>query len=301
MLKHRLFLAALFIITALFAVACAAPAAAPADTGGAPAADADSTDAAPEEPTAETGTLTFTANGEDFVRQGFTSKDGWNISFDHVYVTLTDVEAYQTDPPYDAESGETPDGVEVRLDGTYTLDLAAGDENAEPLVIETAADAPAGQYNALSWRMIPATEGDAAGSTLLIDGTADKDGETIEFVLSTDREYAYTCGEYIGDERKGILAGGDEADLEATFHFDHIFGDGDVALDDSLNVGALGFDPLAAQAQDGTLTVTLSELEERLSAEEFATLQSTLETLGHVGEGHCFEASGGYTGAHGTE
>ena len=24
------------------------------------------------------------ANGEDFVRQGFVSKDGWRISFDHV-------------------------------------------------------------------------------------------------------------------------------------------------------------------------------------------------------------------------
>jgi len=31
-----------------------------------------------------TGTLQFVANGEDFIRQGFTSKDGWNISFDEV-------------------------------------------------------------------------------------------------------------------------------------------------------------------------------------------------------------------------
>jgi len=37
-----------------------------------------------------TGKLQFYANGEDFVRQGFVSKDGWSISFDHVYITLSD-------------------------------------------------------------------------------------------------------------------------------------------------------------------------------------------------------------------
>jgi len=254
-----------------------------------------------DERTAASGTLTFTANGEDFVRQGFVSKDGWAISFDNLYVTLTDVAAYQTDPPYDAESGDTPEGTEVALDGTYTLDLAAGDENAAPILIETVADAPTGQFNALSWRMVPATEGDASGSTLVLDGMAEKAGETVDFVMRIDHEYAYTCGEYIGDERKGIVTADEEANLEATFHFDHIFGDGDAPADDSLNVGALGFDPLAAVATDGALDVTIADLEATLSPEDFETLQDTLSTLGHVGEGHCYEATGGYTGAHGGE
>ena len=35
---------------------------------------------------AEEGTLAFVANGEDFVRQGFISKDGWAINFDQVLV-----------------------------------------------------------------------------------------------------------------------------------------------------------------------------------------------------------------------
>ena len=45
----------------------------------------------------EGGTLQINANGEDFVRQGFVSKDGWSITFDHVYITLADITAYQTD------------------------------------------------------------------------------------------------------------------------------------------------------------------------------------------------------------
>ncbi|WP_353736712.1 hypothetical protein [Moorena sp. SIO2C4] len=35
-------------------------------------------------PTAGNGKLQFRANGEDFVRQGFVSKDRWQISFDRV-------------------------------------------------------------------------------------------------------------------------------------------------------------------------------------------------------------------------
>lgn len=250
---------------------------------------------------ASTGMLRFVANGEDFVRQGFTSKDGWTIAFDHVYITLTDLTAYQTDPPYDASSGEPPEGMaESAIDGVFTIDLAEGDENAEPIVVDTV-EAPAGQYNALGWRIVPATDGDAEGYTLLLDGVAEKEGESVRFILSIDTEYAYNCGEYIGDERKGILEPGGEANLEATFHFDHIFGDGDAPADDSLNVGALGFDPLAAVASDGTLEMSLADLESAMPAEEFTTLMSTLDTLGHVGEGHCYEASGGYTGEHGND
>lgn len=37
---------------------------------------------------AQTGTLVLVDNGEDFIRQGFVSKDGWQIDFDHAYVTL---------------------------------------------------------------------------------------------------------------------------------------------------------------------------------------------------------------------
>ena len=64
----------------------------------------------------ETGTLALVANGEDFVRQGFVTKDGWQIDFNHVYVTLDDVTAYQTDPPFDPDqSGELKATEEVTL------------------------------------------------------------------------------------------------------------------------------------------------------------------------------------------
>jgi len=237
---------------------------------------------------ANTGTLQFTANGEDFVRQGFTTKDGWDISFDHVYVNLADVTAYQADPPYDAhEGGEVQAETEVSLPGTHTVDLAEGDENASPILVGEVKDVSTGHYNAISWKMLKATEGPAKGYSLVIIGKAVKDGETVNFTLKNEKEYQYTGGEYIGDERKGIVQKGGTADLEMTFHFDHIFGDAGTPADDELNIGAPGFEPFAALVKDGNLEIDMAGMKDKLSPEAYQKLEEMLPTLGHVGEGHC--------------
>jgi len=219
----------------------------------------------------EAGTLQFYANGEDFVRQGFVSKDGWSIDFDHVYITLADINAYQTDPPYEPHSGDYIDGqVTVSLDKTYTVDLAEGGEDALPIAVDEVPDATAGHYNAISWKMVKAMSGPAAGHSLVMTGTAEKEGRVVEFTINIEEECGYSCGEYVGDERKGMVADGGTADLEMTFHFDHIFGDADTPLDDDLNLGAVGFEPFADTGDGGQVDINMTELH-----------------LGHVGEGHC--------------
>ena len=232
----------------------------------------------------ENGTLTFRANGEDFVRQGFVSKDGWSIQFDHVYVTLDEIAAYQTEPPYDPHSGDEIDGdKEVQLDRAFTIDLAEGGPDASPIQVASVGNAPVGHYNAISWEMVP---GDS-GYPLVMEGTAEKDGETIDFTLQVEKEYSYACGDYVGDERKGILTKDGQAEVEMTFHFDHIFGDSETSMDDDLNVGAPGFKPFAQAAEGGSVEMDMAEMEEALSAEDYQILVDTLPTLGHVGEGHC--------------
>ncbi len=234
------------------------------------------------------GTLQFHANGEDFVRQGFVSKDGWSINFDHVYITLANITAYQTDPPYDPHSGGNINGeVIVSLDKVYTVDLAEGGENAPPILVDEVPDAPAGHYNAISWRMVKATSGSAAGYSLVMIGTAEKDGQIVDFTINVEEECGYSCGEYVGDERKGIVVESGTADLEMTFHFDHIFGDAETPLDDDLNVSAVGFEPFAGIAEGGKLDVNMADLQSRLSSEDYQMLVDILPTLGHVGEGHC--------------
>lgn len=235
------------------------------------------------------GTLEIRANGEDFVRQGFVTVDGWSISFDHVYVTLDEVTAYQSDPAFDPTVEDAPTAeVSLAWEGPLTVDLAAGDENAEPILVGSQ-EAPAGRYNALGWKIVPAPEGPAAGYGLMLQGTATKDGQDIAFTLQLDKPLRFICGDFVGDDRKGILAPGETADLEATFHFDHLFGDGDAAPDDEINTGALGFDPLATLAQGDTLTIDGTQLEQGLSAEDYGKLLAIFPSLGHVGEGHCAE------------
>ena len=77
------------------------------------------------------------------------------------------------------------------------------------------------------------------------------------------------------------------ANVETTFHFDHLFGDMDTPADGVLNRGALGFDPFAALAKNGTVTVTSDDLENQLTKVEQNQLVDVYRGLGHVGEGHC--------------
>ncbi len=236
----------------------------------------------------ETGTLEFRANGEDFVRRGFVSKDGWHITFNHLYVTLTDITAWQTDPPYESHSGDTITGeVDVMLEGVFTIDLAQGDENADPLSVGRIDSVPVGHYNALSWRMIPASAGPSEGYSIYIDAQAEKGDQSYNVYIGIEQEYFYQAGEYIGDERKGILAQGGFTDLEMTFHFDHLFGDGELSLDSGLNLLAPGFEPFADLMAEGTVDVDLAILRETLGDLEYQKLVDILLTLGHVGEGHC--------------
>jgi hypothetical protein len=245
--------------------------------------------ASAESSAAETGTLAIRANGEDFVRQGFTSRDGWEITFDHVYVSLAEITASQTDPPFAPESGEAIQAkAQVVADSPKVVDLAEGDDRAEPILV-TEIEAPAGRFNALAWTMPPATDGPSAGYSLWLQGIATKDGQTLPFTLKLSEALAFTCGDFVGDTRKGILTDNGTADLEATFHFDHLFGDSSMPAEDDINTGALGFEPLAALAANGAVDVDSVALAEGLSSADYDTLLSILPSLGHVGEGHCEE------------
>jgi len=214
---------------------------------------------------AETGELTLVADGEALATEGFLppalTKDGWELRFESILVTLANVTAHQTEPPYDAESGKPIEAVTsvMLVEGPITLDLAATGGGVEVTTVE----APAGFYNALGWDLVPGEDG--ASMTLI--GTATRDGETVDFRLVTSDAVRHLCGEYVGDERKGILEAGGTASLDATFHLDHLFGRADQPADGAMNTGALGFDPFAAGGEHGFALDGLH--------------------VGHVGEGHC--------------
>lgn len=242
--------------------------------------------------TTDTSSLSLVANGEDFVRQGFVSKDGWQIDFEKVYVNLASATAYAVDATFNPQKGDTKSAIDYQekvnlLEQTKTVDLAEGEAEAAPILVSQS-NAPENFYNALSFQLDTAGSDSAiAGKTIALIGTASKNGETVNFNLGFNRPIEYVCGEFIGDERQGIVTPETSGKVEATFHFDHIFGDADTPATEALNQDALGFQPLATLASNGTLEMQDTELAEQLSASDYQKLSTAIASLGHVGEGHC--------------
>jgi len=240
-------------------------------------------------PNSEVGTMQFWANGEDFVRKGMVSKDGWNINFDHVYINFGEAIAYESNPPYNAEAGGQPIATKtISLVVQKTVDLTQGEPNSNPVLINTVS-APPGKYNAISWNLKKGTEAPLTDQVMVMEGVAMKGEQKIPFILKFDQEMQFVCGDYVGEERKGILQPGGTSNLEATFHFDHLFGNGKEAATEEPNPTALGFEPLATISDNSQLVADLPTLKQKLSQADYQKLISILTSMGHVGEGHCQE------------
>jgi hypothetical protein len=221
-----------------------------------------------------TGTIIFTANGEDFVREGFVSRDGWAISFDKVYVNIVDPTAYNS-----------KDGLKSILKNAYFVDLAAGDAKAEPIVVGQNEKVLHGNYQSLKFSIKKAASGEYKDSSIIMIGTAKKAGKSVNFTIRLDEELDFDGKEgFVGDEVKGVLAENGKTSVEMTFHFDHIFGDKEAGAGDHINTGSVGFDFFNAHAKDGKVDVTQVMLK---NSPAYGTLIKAISTLGHLGEGHC--------------
>ena len=102
---------------------------------------------------------------------------------------------------------------------------------------------------------------------IVLIGKAVKDTETVNFTIKLTEEMNYvSCGPH--PDNIGIVAKDGQGEAQATFHFDHIFGD----IDDTegeINAMAIGFGPFAALASEGTLDVTQSDLESMAEYDAF--------------------------------
>jgi hypothetical protein len=248
----------------------------------------------------QVGTLVLTANGEDFVREGFVSEDGWTISFDVVYLNMYAPTAYQVvagttrsalrhgGHPHEA----IPEGAaHVALTGEYFLQL-----KQDTFEVGRDESAPIGNYNQLNFNVQKTTAesrdvvADYIGHSIVLDGTASKGADTVDFIIKFDEEMAYTgCGPN-GDA--GVLAEGGEAHAEMTFHFDHVFGDidegpADPTDEEAVNFLAVGFGPFAELATGGSLDVDQVAMGQQMTGAVFQKLIDAVRTLGHSGEAHC--------------
>ncbi|MCC6157686.1 MAG: hypothetical protein IT350_06500 [Deltaproteobacteria bacterium] len=250
------------------------------------------------------GTLEFYANGEEFIRDGFVTKDGWTIGFDHFYVNyvgLTGIQVAETDSALTVPAkhaghphNDIPEGsAHLAATGAFWMDLAAGDDRS---LITSVDDAPAGNYNYANFEVIRTDEGEYAGRSIVMIGNASKDADTVPFTIRLDEQMVFSaCHQEVDDEFAGVVENEGMGSVEITFHSDHIFGDeSTLGEEGSVNEGALGFGPIAALAEDGALDLTQSDLAAGLSGDDYLVFIDALRTTGHSGEGHCNYAA--YTG-----
>jgi hypothetical protein len=236
----------------------------------------------------DSGSIEFTANGEEFVRYGFIDKNGWAISFHKLYINLVDPEAYH---PAVA-------GTSAVLKGAYWVDLAADKATtnmpvADSVKVGIMEKVPAGNYQSLKFKIRRCTRGEFQGSSLVMIGKAQKEREQFDFSIKLDEEMDFDGREgFVGDVVKGLLKAGGSTSVEMTFHFDHIFGDKGADVGDHVNTASVGFDYFKQFAHNGRVDLSQTDLK-RLDKDQtgYRTLIKAIWTLGHLGEGHC-EVSG---------
>ncbi|MBF0235943.1 MAG: hypothetical protein HQK65_23355 [Desulfamplus sp.] len=261
--------------------------------------------------TSETGTLHLKANGEQFVQNGFTSKDGWAIQFSHVYITIANPTAFQVQdgitqlekPRFHAghsHAGLAAGGEHQVSLGEHLIDLKKGDSHDNnKVLLKSFSSVKIGNYNRLAWSMVNTSSSSslltglstadaiqAMGNCVTLMGNASKSGNIIDFKIAFDEEVYYQTTE--ANEAEGIVAPGGEGTAEMTFHFDHIFGDLTTPLDEGVNPDALGFQPFADldTNTDGKIEVNLNTCYSSMSATHVNSLLKDYYTLGHSGESH---------------
>ena len=200
--------------------------------------------------------------GEEFIEEGIPAADmadGWEITFSRFDVTVTDV---------------TVAGVTL-ADGT-TLDITTPSDGEGQLLTDGAV--PTGRHADSSYVI----------RSVAIEGTAQKDAETLSFAWVLDAPTSYASCET--ETRVTTSAPGV---FQVTVHADHLFYDSLVSEEPELR-----FDALAAADTDEDNEITEAELAAAgvgsydVGNEDIDDLWSWLlaqsRTLGHVdGEGHC--------------
>lgn len=219
----------------------------------------------------EKSSLSVFANGEDFVSNGFVGKEGWQIEFQNLYVNINDIEAYN---PFDKD-------LHVISEGDFFVDL-----RYEPLVsVTNFKQIPIGNYQSLRFSLSPQISGEYEGYSIIMIGTASRQETLIPFTIKLHEAITFDGKEgYVGDTIKGLVEKNQTGEAEMTFHFDHIFGDASAAPSAHVNADSPGFSLFLHYAHNGSINVTQNDLK---THENYPKLIKAIETLGHLGEGHC--------------
>lgn len=236
------------------------------------------------------GTVAVEIWGEEFIEEGIPAAeltDGWAIHFDTFVVTVGAITAAGADFPEAQAFDLVPPGPQAVASGPATA--GAIEPVGYGLVIADSLTTNVNVDSTLFDTLV------SEGWSVYVEGSATKDGSTIDFAWGFDVTVAY-----VGCHATGSVPDGDTGQTQLTIHGDHLFYESLVDHDAGLRFG-----PLAAADADADGELTPSELA-AFSGIDFQALdhynvpagsnidnlwdylRAQVETLGHIdGEGHC--------------
>jgi hypothetical protein len=207
-------------------------------------------------------TLTESLYLDELLQQGFTSKDFWQIRFEHLYITFDG-----KGRTIDLSDGDEPLGTILsQWQGNETSTNQEGN----------ATKAKSGQ---LSGRIIKATSGPSQGYGIYFQGKAYRESNRVSFTLKFEQDFRVKCS--------APGAAKSKSDAALSLRLENLFGDARLPATGNVNQTALGFDPLAELAEKETLVIDMATLRQRLSPESFATLEKQLGQLIYLGDQSC--------------
>lgn len=255
----------------------------------------------------ETGTVTFTTWGEEYIEEGIPAGDdgfvdGWSVRYDQFLVAFANVRIADGSGELAAESNEQFVVDNVRAGSKQLLRFEGVEAKA---------------WDAVSYEIRPpearatlvnATRADlelltTSGYSLYISGTATRDDVVKSFALGFQNATRYhSCqAEQGGKQVAGVVvANGSEEVIELTTHGDHFFYDRLQGSAGANLATSLRFDTIAMADADDDGSVTADELAAQiidvelydpsgLPAGDMLTFMTGLaRTVGHFrGEGEC--------------
>jgi hypothetical protein len=199
---------------------------------------------------------------DELLQQGFTSKDFWQIRFEHLYITFDG-----KGRTIDLSDGDEPLGTIL---SQWQGNEAKGNQEGD------AAKAKSGQ---LSGRIIKATSGPSQGYGIYFQGKAYRESNRVSFTLKFEQDFRVKCS--------APGAAKSKSDAALSLRLENLFGDARLPAEGKVNQAALGFDPLAELAEKETLVIDMATLRQRLSPESFANLEKQLGQLIYLGNQPC--------------
>ena len=199
--------------------------------------------------------LTESVYLDELLQQGFTSKDFWQIRFEHLYIT------------FDGKG--------------RTIDLSDGDEPLSAILsqwqgneanIKGASD----QTSQLSGRIMKATSGPSQGYGIYFQGKAYRENSQVAFTIKFEQEFLVKCPFQSNSQSTSQNTSKSKTDVALSLRLENLFGDARLPADGRVNRVALGFDAFAELAEKDSLVIDMATLKQRLAPEAFNTLEKQL-------------------------